>query len=163
MGIVTGTALRAATALGFIAALTASSASAAGPFAAFGGAWKGAGRISDIHGKSEGLSCKSTMSPSSDGIAMSLALVCASDSYRVDFHSELYTDGQDLRGTWTETTQNGSGDVTGTIRPNVISAVTTAPGFSARIVVHVVNGKRLDVSLNAQGTSINHVEVSMKR
>jgi hypothetical protein len=146
-----------------VVALCAASALAAGPFAGFGGSWKGAGRISDIHGKSESLTCKSTNSPQPDGIAMSLSLVCASDSYRVDFHTELFTDGQALRGTWTETTRNAEGNVHGEIRPDYINAVTDAPGFSAEIAVHVVGGKRLDVDLKAHGTSIDHVTVSMKK
>ncbi len=146
-----------------LAAVAASSAVADGVFSEFGGAWRGKGRISDVNGRTEPLSCKSTNSPSSDGIAMALSLVCASDSYRVDFHTDLYTDGHELRGTWSETTRNATGEVKGEIRPDVINAVTTAPGFSANIIVHVVSGKRLDVSLRAHGTSIDHVEVSMKR
>lgn len=157
-----GTISRAFAFTGLLAILGASNA-LAGVFAEYGGAWRGSGRISDINGRSEPLSCKSTLSPSSDGIALSLALVCASDSYRVDFHAELYTDGHELHGTWSETTRNASGDVSGTINPEVINATTTAPGFDANIVIHVVKGKRLDVSLNAHGTSINHVQVSMKR
>jgi hypothetical protein len=154
---------RAARIAGVLASLGGATALAAGPFAEFGGSWRGGGRISDVNGKSESLSCKSAISPSSDGIALSLTLVCASDSYRVDFHSDLYTDGQALRGTWTETTRGASGDVSGTIAPNLINATTTAPGFTANITIHVAAGRRLDVSLNAQGTSINHVQVSMKR
>jgi len=150
-------------ALGLSVALGASAAFAAGPFAAFDGTWKGAGRISDVHGKSEGLTCRSKNLPAPDGIAMALSLTCASDSYRVDFHSDLYTDGSALRGTWSETTRNATGNVEGSIRPDVINATTSAPGFRANIVIHVVGGKRLDVVLNAQGASINHVEVSMKR
>ena len=45
----------------------------------------------------------------------------------------------------------------GAIRPDVISAITTAPGFTANIVIQVVSGKRLDVALSAHGTSINRV------
>ncbi len=148
---------RAARIAGVLASLGGATALAAGPFAEFGGSWRGGGRISDVNGKSESLSCKSAISPSSH------TLVCASDSYRVDFHSDLYTDGQALRGTWTETTRGASGDVSGTIAPNLINATTTAPGFTANITIHVAAGRRLDVSLNAQGTSINHVQVSMKR
>jgi hypothetical protein len=154
---------RAVAIAGLATGLAASSAYAEGVFSPFEGAWRGAGRIWDVKGSTEPLSCKSSLNPSSDGIAMSLSLVCASDSYRVDFHAELYTDGQSLRGTWSETTRNASGDVKGEIRPDVIQAITTAPGFSANIVIHVVNGKRLDVALSAQGTSINRVQVSMKR
>ena len=154
---------RAATAAAFAAALAASAALAAGPFGPFAGSWRGHGRISDVNGKSEALSCRSNNSPSDDGIEMSLALVCASDSYRVDFHTDLYTDGQSLHGTWTENTRNASGDVSGQIGRDIIRATTTAPGFQANIVIRVISGKKLDVSLSAHGTSINHVQVSMKR
>lgn len=154
---------RAFAILGLTAALGASGALAAGIFSPFAGNWRGAGRISDVNGKSEALRCKSKLAPSPDGIAMSVDLVCASDSYRVDFHADLYTDGENLRGTWSESTRNASGDVSGVIRPDIIRARTEAPGFEAAILIHVVGGRRLDVSLNARGTSINQVQVSMKR
>ncbi len=56
-----------------------------------------------------------------------------------------------------------SGNLTGTIVPDLISAETTAPGFTANIVIQVQKNGRLDVSLNSQGTRINKVQVSMKR
>jgi hypothetical protein len=159
----TKTLSRALAVLGLTAALGATDALADGVFSPFAGNWRGNGRISDVNGKSESLSCKSKLAPAPDGIAMSLGLVCASDSYRVDFHADLYTDGQNLQGTWSETTRNATGNVRGLIRPDYISARTEAPGFTADIVIRVVGGKRLDVSLNAHGTSINRVQVSMKR
>jgi hypothetical protein len=154
---------RALAIVALTATLGATGARADGVFSPFAGDWHGAGRVSDIHGKSEALRCKSKLAPSSDGIAMSVNLVCASDSYRVDFHADLYTDGQKLRGTWSESTRAATGNVSGVIRPDIINARTQAPGFEAAIVIRVVGGKRLDVSLNAQGTSVNQVQVSMKR
>ena len=159
----TKTFSRAVAVVGLTAALGASGALALGVFSPFAGNWRGSGRVSDIHGKSEALRCKSTLAPSPDGIAMSLGLVCASDSYRVDFHADLYTDGQNLRGTWSESTRDATGNISGVIRPDIINATTSAPGFAANIVIHVVGGKRLDVALNAQGTTVNQVQVSMKR
>ncbi len=146
-----------------LAGLGITAASAAGPFGEFGGSWRGAGKVTDLKGATETLSCKSNNSPSPDGIAMSMSLVCAADSYRVDFHADLYTDGQALRGTWSETSRGATGNIHGQITPTVIKVTTTAPGFSASVVIHVIGGKRLDVTLNAQGTSVIHVEVSMKR
>lgn len=164
MGIVGAKTFRRVLAIaGLTAALAASGALAAGVFSPFAGNWRGSGRISDVNGKSESLRCKSALAPSPDGIAMSLGLVCASDSYRVDFHADLYTDGENLRGTWSETTRNASGNVSGVIRADYIRARTEAPGFDADILIHVVGGRRLDVSLDAHGTSINHVQVSMRR
>ena len=163
MGMTSHKARRALAVAGLAVALGVSGASAAGVFASFGGSWRGIGRVSDIHGRSEPLTCKSSNAPSSDGIAMTLSLVCASDSYRVDFHTDLYTDGHELHGTWSETTRAATGNVAGAIRPDVINAITTAPGFSANILVRVVGADTLDVTLDAHGTNVNHVQVTMKR
>ena len=57
---------------------------------------------------------------------MQLSLVCASDSYRVDFHADLYTDGQNLHGKWTETTRSAEGEE-GEIRPDVIKRSPRRP------------------------------------
>jgi hypothetical protein len=145
-------------------AFSASTALAAGPFSDFAGTWKGAGRLSDIHGKSEPLTCRSTNAPQPDGIAMSLTLVCASDSYRVDFRCELFTDGSALHGTWTEKTRAAEGNVHGSIGHGFITAITDAPGFSATIAVRMAGADRMDVDLKAHGNvSIDHVAVTMKR
>ena len=155
---------RALAVAGLAAALTTSTVYAAGgAFADFAGSYRGKGKVTDVNGKSETLTCKSDNAPAPDGIAMQLSLVCASDSYRVDFHADLYTDGQNLHGKWTETTRSAEGEISGTITPTLINAQATAPGFGAQIAVKVQDKHRLDVALNAQGTSINHVEVSMRK
>ena len=143
--------------------MLAAPADAAGVFSAFAGSYRGTGRISDVNGKSESLTCRSTNTPAQDGIAMNLGLTCASDSYRVDFHADLFTDGQSLHGTWTETTRAVNGNVSGSITPSVINATTSAPGFAANIVIQVQKNGRLDIALSATGTSINHVQVSMRK
>ena len=146
-----------------VGVLFVSSASASGVFSAFGGSYRGTGRISDVNGKSESLTCRSTNAPALDGIAMNLSLTCASDSYRVDFHADLFTDGQALRGTWSETSRSVNGNVSGSITPSLINAVTSAPGFAANIAIQVEKNGRLEISLSATGTSINHVQVSMRK
>lgn len=140
-----------------------SAAPAAGIFSAFAGSYRGTGKISDVNGKSETMTCRSTNAPSSDGIAMNLSLTCASDSYRVDFHADLFTDGEALRGKWSETTRSVEGNISGAITPSVINAVTTAPGFTANIMIQVQKSGRLDIDLSAKGMTINHVQVSMKK
>ncbi len=163
MKISVKTISRACALAGVAAGLWASSAAAAGVFADFGGQWRGSGRVSDVDGRSETLTCKSSNRPSDDGIAMTLGLVCASDSFRVDFQSDLYTDGRALRGTWNEKTREVSGVAQGAIGHDVFNVTASAPGFDARIVVRVIGGRKLDVRLDAHGSKINHVEVSMRR
>ncbi len=95
---------------------------------------------------------------------MSLALVCASDSYKVDFHCELFTDGKSLHGTWTEKTRNAEGNVHGSIGKSFITAITDAPGFTATIAVRMASADKMDVDLKAHGNvNIDHVVVTMKK
>jgi hypothetical protein len=145
--------------LSLAAALAATPALAAGPFSAYAGSWRGTGQL-DSGGRSERLSCRSDNSVSDNGAAVSLSLVCASDSFRLDIHSDLTSDGRNVQGTWTETTQNVSGDVTGVISKKQIDAsVSSNSGFTANIALRAI-GRRLDVSLASQQ---GNVQVVMHR
>src|SRR5947209_13457747 len=124
------------------AALTAQVALAAGPLSAYGGSWRGAGRL-DANGHSEPLNCRSDNTPSQRGTAIALSLVCASDSFRVEIRADLTADGQDVQGTWTETTQNVSGNVAGVISKRQIDASVTGSGINANVAIRVA-GRRLD-------------------
>ena len=107
---------------------------AAGPFAVFAGTWKGEGRVYVKSGATEPLKCRSHNIPSDDNVNLDLSFVCASTSYRFDFHAQLYTDGKALRGQWTEASRNASGNVSGEITASMFSASTRAasgPGRAA--------------------------------
>ena len=140
------------------AALVAQSAEAAGPLAAYAGAWRGGGQL-ETNGRSESLSCRSDNTPSQGGTAIALSLVCASDSFRVDIHSDLTADGQNVQGTWTETTQNVSGNISGVMSRRQIEAEVTGQGFNANVNLRVA-GRRLDFSLASQ---MGNVRVTLHR
>ena len=139
-------------------ALTTPSAYAAGPFAAYGGAWRGSGRF-ESNGRSEALLCRSDNRPSRGGAAVALSLVCASDSFRLDIRSDLSTDGSGVHGTWTEASQNVSGSVTGTISRRQIDVSVMGSGFNANVAMRAI-GKRLDFSLASQQ---GRVQIAMHR
>ena len=140
------------------AALASQVALAAGPFSPYGGSWRGAGRL-DANGRSEPLRCRSDNAPSRLGTEIALSLTCASDSFRVDIRSDLNADGENVQGTWTETTQNVSGTVAGTLSKRQIDAAVSGSGFNANVVIRVA-GRRLDFSLASQ---LGNVQVVLRR
>src|ERR1700722_10795977 len=101
---------------------SASLARSTGPFAEFAGEWRGTGSVIDANGKTERVKCKETNTVSDDNINMTQSLVCATDSYRFDFHTSVNSDGHSIRGTWQEISRDASGSVSGEIAGNVIEA-----------------------------------------
>ena len=137
-------------------------AAADGPFSTFGGDWKGVGTVIDDQGKTESLRCRETNVVSDDNISLTQSLVCASDSYRMEFHTTLFTDGHTVRGTWQDVSHNTGGNVFGQIADNAIVATITAPGVHARLTART-SANQQEVTVEPQGTQINKVVVTMKR
>jgi hypothetical protein len=131
-----------------------------GPFAGLSGSWRGAGRILSGDGKGEKIACRATYNVSPDGINLGQSLVCASDSYRFDIKTSIFTDGTTLRGTWQETTRNASGNLTGQVSPGLIQSHVTAPGFAADVSVKTTGRKQV-VSINPEGKDIAQVDIVM--
>jgi hypothetical protein len=148
-----------ATALG---SQLASAQAREGVFSSFGGDWRGVGTVVDSNGKTEPLRCRESNVVSDDNISLTQSLVCASDSYRVELHATLFTDGHTIRGTWEDTTRNTGGNIYGEIANNAIVATISAPGVNARLSARTT-ADRQEVTLEPQGTQINKVVVTMKR
>jgi hypothetical protein len=132
------------------------------PFAPLSGAWRGDGAATGADGKSERIACRATNTISFDKINLTQSLVCASDSYRFDIRTNVYTDGQAVRGTWQEATRNVSGNFSGDLRDGAINGTVTAPGFSATVSITTAGAKE-QVTIVPQGSDIKKVEIALTR
>jgi hypothetical protein len=138
-------------------------ADSVGPFAGLAGTWKGVGKVVKEDGQSEKIACRASYTVSPDGINLGQSLVCASDSYRFDIKTDVYTDGTSLRGTWTETTRSASGNLEGEVRPGLIMTRVSAPGFSADVSVKTTGQKQI-VNINPEDrTQIAQVSITLAR
>ena len=137
-------------------------AAADGPFAPLSGAWRGDGAATGADGKSERIACRATNTISFDKVNLTQSLICASDSYRFDIRTNVYTDGQAVRGTWQEATRNVSGNFSGDLRDGAINGAVTAPGFSATVSIHT-SGDKEQVTIVPQGSDIAKVEIALTR
>ena len=149
---------------GLSAALLATSAppamAADGPLAHFAGNYTGNGKITVKDGTSERIRCRSTNTATGNGLNLSMR--CASDSYRFDLGSELTASGNEISGSWNETTRGVTGSVSGRINGGTIQGTASAVGVTAGIAIHST-ANSLSVSIRSPGSEVSEVSVAMAK
>lgn len=126
-------------------------AQGAGPFARMAGQWAGSGTIDLVDGGREPLKCRASY----DVLAQNnvqLNIRCASESYNFDLRaSATYKDGA-IGGTWSESTRNASGTLSGRGGGDRFSVLASGPSFSANLTL-ATHGNRQSVVIKANDTS----------
>jgi hypothetical protein len=134
-----------------------------GPFAGLSGHWSGAGTITMTNGATEQIRCKVAYAVNATGKAVEQTLRCASDSYRVEIHSNVASAGGSLSGSWAETTRGLSGNISGRARGAEILANVAGAGFTARLDVRT-HGDKQSVTIRPQGgTEVSAVSISLRK
>jgi len=137
-------------------------AAPAGPFAGMAGSWSGAGSIKMTNGGQEQLRCRANYQVGSGGSQMQLSLRCASDGYNFNLAGDVESDGRAVSGSWSETTRNVSGTVSGRVSGDRIQVVARGGSFSANLSL-VTRGNRQSVAIQPQGTEISEVSVTLAK
>jgi hypothetical protein len=137
-------------------------AQSTGPFAKFVGTWRGVGKVVAADGHAEKIRCSATYSAESGGQSVSQALVCASDSYRVDIQSFIVADGQAVKGHWEESVRQAMGQLDGQIVGGDFEGRIAGPGFEAHLSL-VTSGIRQTVLITPAGGSISRVQIALAR
>lgn len=152
--------LRAAVAAVLFAAATP--AFAEGPFSALQGSWSGGGTINMRDGSTERLRCRATYAVGGGGNSATQNLRCASDSYRVDISSNVVASGGSLSGSWSETSRGVSGQLSGQVNGDNISATVSGSGFGAGIAI-ATRGPSQSVSIRVNGGDVQSVALSLQK
>jgi hypothetical protein len=133
-----------------------------GPFVGLSGTWSGGGFIRLSSGQSERLRCRANYHVGENGTRLQQSLRCASDSYRFDVSSNIVAEGGTLTGSWSETSRNVSGSVSGRVSGNQILARIEGAGFSANLVLNT-RGDRQTVLIQSPGHEVTEVSVTLAR
>ena len=134
-----------------------------GPFSGLEGSWSGNGTVTMANGSQERIRCSANYSVPPLGKSLNQGLKCASDSYRFDVKSNVFVeDGGALKGTWSEATNQVSGNVSGRIAPGQIDTSVSSPAFSAHLSV-TTQGSRQSVSIHPANTDVRAVTIEMRR
>lgn len=129
---------------------------------AMSGFWSGPGRIEFDAAQSEALRCKAYYTTKEQSDQLSMAIHCASASYKIELRAQLTAQGNRLSGSWEERSFNASGTATGHIDDKTVSLVVDGGGFSATMLV-VHDSARQSVSITTQGIGFKKVDVSLNR
>src|ERR1700722_6033425 len=125
----------------------AADAQSTSPLAKLSGTWRGGGKIMMADGTGENIRCSATYSPESGGRSVSQALVCASDSYKVDIRSFIVADGQSVQGHWEESVRQAQGQLSGQIVGDQLEGKISGPGFERNCPSSPAAGDRPSLSL----------------
>ena len=83
----------------------------ANAFAGMAGNWAGGGTVTLDDGSSERIRCRATYAVG--GPRMNMSLTCASDAYKFNLRADVAAAGNNISGTWSETSRNVGGTVSG--------------------------------------------------
>ena len=136
---------------------------AVSPFRALAGAWTGGGMVSMADGQQEPLRCRAAYEVGGSGDQLRLNLRCASSSYTIDLSSDAEYRGGEISGSWTESSHNASGSLSGRGSGEHIEIAAQGQSFSASLSV-TTRGNRQSVSIRPQaGTPVQAVSLSLSR
>jgi len=132
------------------------------PFVAMAGTWSGGGVLNTTDGQQERLRCRASYDVDRAGEQLRLNLTCASESYKFDLASKVEYRGGAIAGSWTETSRNASGTLSGRAAGDHVQAAARGDNFSANLSL-TTRGGRQTVSIQPQGTNVTSVSLTMNR
>jgi hypothetical protein len=144
-----------------VAAWPASVQASNSPFTAMAGSWSGSGLITTSDGNKERIRCRAKYDVDGAGSSLDLTLRCASDSYNFELQSNATHNNGTVSGNWSENTRHVGGNIEGSARGNAIH-VRVSGVISATLGVNT-NGNQQSISIQAPGTELQSVAISMVR
>lgn len=132
-----------------------------GAFNGYAGQWTGNGTITIANAGTERIRCKGTYTVNNSGNTLQLALRCASDSYRFDLNSEVTAYGENLSGSWTESSRNVNGSVSGRVSGGQVSALVQTNGYAANFSIST-RGSKQSVHVTSKG-DLRDVTISLTK
>ena len=133
-----------------------------GAFAGMAGRWSGGGTVSLAGGPRERLSCRANYAVSGGGASLQQTLRCASESYRFELVSNLQDQGGQLTGSWSETSRNIQGTLSGRGQGGRLQVNANGPGFVANVSLNT-QGDRQTVTVTTQGSEAAGASITLSR
>jgi hypothetical protein len=144
-----------------LAALPAG-AQTAGPFEVMAGSWSGGGVVNTSDGSHERVRCLAKYVSEKAGHAVQLDLRCATDSYKVEFTSNIVQTGSSLSGNWFERTRRVGGQISGKADGNQVNVRASGETFTALLSVKT-QGTRQTFSMESPGAWIPEFSIALNR
>ena len=137
------------------------SAVSLGPFGQLAGSWSGSGTINLSNGKHEPIKCRASYDVLDEQSKLQLNIHCASESYKFDLRGSATYAGSAITGSWSESTRNAAGTMSGKVDGAGFQVVAKGPTFTANLGLMTrgdkqsVTIKSQDAQAEVQGATIN--------
>lgn len=142
--------------------LAARTPAGANPLAALAGSWSGGGLIVLTNDIQERLRCRANHSFTAGSNSLALSIRCASDNYKFELTSNVVERGGQISGTWREASYNVSGNISGRVQGNRVTATARGDSFTTAISV-TTSGNEQQVSITPERTYLISVQIAMNR
>ena len=118
------------------------------PLSQLSGEWKGGGTMTPMGGDPEKVSCKVSYQAKDAGLVQNLR--CAGADTTIKTNTQMTYNAGKVSGTWTESTFDRQGGISGTAKGSLVHARITGDKFSGRMSIsisgngHTINIMQLD-------------------
>ena len=132
-------------------------------FAHLAGAWAGSGSI-ELSTAREPIRCRASYDVLEDRHNLQLNIRCASDSYNFDLRASATYSGGAISGSWSESTRNAAGTISGNAEGDRIQVLATSSLFTAELTL-VTRGNRQSVLIKSQDkeSSVKGAIITLQR
>jgi hypothetical protein len=133
-------------------------------FERLAGQWSGSGTIDLSDGAREPIKCRAAYDVLREQHNLQLNIRCASDSYNFDLRASANETGGAIRGSWSESTRNAAGTISGSAEGDRFHVVAKGPTFGASLTV-VTRGNRQSVTIKSQDSQakIKGASIALRR
>jgi len=128
---------------------TVGSAPSENPFAQLAGGWSGAGTIDLANGRHEPIKCRASYDVLETQNKLQLNIHCASDSYNFDLRASATYSADAITGTWSESTRNAAGTLSGKVEGAGFRVVAKGQTFGADLNL-ITQGDKQSVTIKSQ-------------
>ena len=141
-------------------AATQGAAPSVGPFDQLAGSWSGSGTIDLSNGRHEPIKCRASYDVLEEQSKLQLNIRCASDSYNFDLRGSAKYSAGAITGTWSESSRNAAGTLSGKVDGVGIQVLAKGPTFTADLDLMTrgdnqsVTIKSQDANADVQGATI---------
>jgi hypothetical protein len=129
--------------------MTTGSAPSESPFAQLAGGWSGAGTIDLANGRHEPIKCRASYDVLESQSKLQLNIHCASESYNFDLRASATYSADAITGTWSESTRNAAGTLSGKVEGAGFRVVAKGQTFGADMNL-VTQGNKQSVTIRSQ-------------
>jgi hypothetical protein len=135
-----------------------------GTFARLVGEWNGNGTIELANGSREPLRCKAAYDVLREQSNLQLNIRCASDSYNFDLRGSANLAGTGVSGSWSESTRNAAGKISGSAHGDKIDVVAESSAFTASLSL-TTRGNKQSVTIKSKdaNSSVKGATIYLQR